>query len=123
LSRALGRDGAGVANGGDALRGGLCVVGGTASILEGTIQHNRAFGGDRDIGGNGLGGRVYVGAGIVVVSASDIRDNQAVGGLGDAADGLGIGGGVYNLGTFLFGALTVILHNRASDGNDDYFGC
>jgi hypothetical protein len=34
-----------------------------------------------------------------------------------------VGGGVYNLGTFLRDTLTVIAHNRASDGNDDCFGC
>jgi hypothetical protein len=31
--------------------------------------------------------------------------------------------GVYNLGTFLRDGLTVIAHNRASDGNDDCFLC
>jgi arylsulfate sulfotransferase len=127
-NRALGHDGDGGANGGDGLGGGLYVAGGTASILNTDIQHNRALGGDGDAGGNGgngLGGGIYVGAGTVVVSASDISDNQAVGGLGDGAgtDGLGLGGGVYNLGTFLRDAATVIRHNRASDGNDDCFGC
>jgi hypothetical protein len=125
---ALGRDGAGGANGGDGLGGGLYIAGGTASVLTTTTTHNRAFGGAGDAGGNGgngFGGGVYVGAGTVVVSASDISDNQAVGGLGGdgATDGLGVGGGVYNLGTFLFDAATVIRHNRASDSNDDCFGC
>jgi hypothetical protein len=36
-------------------------------------------------------------------------------------DGLGIGGGVYNLGTFLADAATVIRHNRASTSDDDLF--
>jgi hypothetical protein len=122
---ALGRDGAGGPNGGDGLGGGLYIAGGTASVLDTAIHHNRAFGGDGDTGGNGLGGGVYVAAGTVVVSASDISDNQAVGGLGGdgGTDGLGVGGGAYNLGTFLFDALTVIRHNRASDSNDDCFGC
>ena len=68
---------------------------------------------------------MYVGAGTVLVVASDISDNQAVGGLGDddGTDGLGVGGGVYNLGTFLRDGLTTIRHNRASDGYDDCFGC
>jgi hypothetical protein len=39
----------------------------------------------------------------------------------DGADGLGIGGGVYNLGTFLADALTALRHNRASTSNDDLF--
>jgi hypothetical protein len=34
-----------------------------------------------------------------------------------------LGGGVYNLGTFLYDALTVIDHNHASTSNDDCFGC
>jgi hypothetical protein len=42
--------------------------------------------------------------------------------MGTAANGLGVGGGVYNLGTCLFDADTVIAHNHASDSNDDYFG-
>jgi hypothetical protein len=33
-----------------------------------------------------------------------------------------VGGGVYNLGTFLRDAATVIRHNRASTSND-CFGC
>jgi hypothetical protein len=87
-----------------------------------------ALGGDGDAGsngGNGLGGGVYVGVGTVLVVASDIASNQADGGLGDGAgaDGLGLGGGVYNLGTFGTDALTRIRHNRASDGDDDCFGC
>jgi hypothetical protein len=75
--------------------------------------------------GNGLGGGVYVAAGTVIVVASDISHNQALGGLGDAegTDGLGVGGGVYNLGTFLFDPLTVIADNHASTSNDDCFGC
>jgi hypothetical protein len=50
--------------------------------------------------------------------------NEAHGGLGDGegADGLGVGGGVYNLGMFLVDDLTVIAHNQASDSNDDCFG-
>jgi hypothetical protein len=34
-----------------------------------------------------------------------------------------VGGGVYNLGTFLFDALTVIANNHASTSHDDCFGC
>jgi hypothetical protein len=105
--------------------GGLYIAGGTASILATTISHNRAFGGDGDAGGNGFGGGVFVAAGTVIVVASDISYNQAIGGLGDGdgTDGLGVGGGVYNLGTFLFDPATVIHHNRASDSDDDCFGC
>ncbi len=60
----------------------------------------------------------------MLVVASDISSNQALGGLGDSegTDGLGVGGGVYNLGTFLADALTVFAHNHASTSNDDGFG-
>jgi hypothetical protein len=58
----------------------------------------------------------------VLVSASEIAYNDALGGQG-GADGLGIGGGVYNLGTFVADAATVIAHNHASTSNDDCFGC
>jgi hypothetical protein len=34
-----------------------------------------------------------------------------------------LGGGSYNLSTFLDDAATVIAHNHASDSNDDCFGC
>jgi hypothetical protein len=38
-------------------------------------------------------------------------------------EGLGIGGGVYNLGMFLRDDATVLRHNHASTSNDDCFGC
>jgi hypothetical protein len=38
------------------------------------------------------------------------------------ADGLGVGG-VYDLGTCVVDAATVIAHNHASDSDDDCFGC
>ncbi len=62
---------------------------------------------------------------MVMVVASDISYNQALGGSGDGGgtDGLGVGGRIYNVGTFLFDRLTVIAHNHASTSNDDCFGC
>jgi len=50
--------------------------------------------------------------------------NRAYGGEGEdgGSDGQGIGGGVYNLGTFTFDIATVIAHNKASTSNDDTFG-
>jgi hypothetical protein len=61
----------------------------------------------------------------VIVVASDISSNHALGGLGDGdgTDGLGMGGGVYNLGAFVADALTVIAHNHAATSYDDCFGC
>jgi hypothetical protein len=60
----------------------------------------------------------------VVVSASKITHNTARGGDGDngGTDGQGVGGGVYNLGTFYFDAATLIAGNHASTSNDDGFG-
>jgi hypothetical protein len=60
-----------------------------------------------------------------MVVASEISYNQALGGYGDdgGTDGLGVGGGVYNLGTFLLDPATVLRHNRASTSADDCFGC
>ena len=40
---------------------------------------------------------------------------------GELADGLGVGGGVYNLGTFTFDMATRIKKNHASTSNDDIF--
>jgi hypothetical protein len=52
-----------------------------------------------------------------------VTDNHANG--GDAgeggSDGEGIGGGVYNLGSFDFDALTLIFKNHASTSDDDVF--
>ena len=69
--------------------------------------------------GGGVGGVT------VTLNASPIIGNEADGGMGGAggADGQGVGGGVYNLGTFVFDAATVIRHNHASTSNDDCFGC
>jgi hypothetical protein len=33
-----------------------------------------------------------------------------------------VGGGVYNLGTFLFDATTIIAHNHAATSHDDFCG-
>ncbi len=47
--------------------------------------------------------------------------NGGESGIGGSA-GQGIGGGIYNLGSFAFDAFTVIRHNHASTSNDDVFG-
>ena len=121
---ALGHDGGGSASSSDG-RGGLDVAGGTATLLDTTIGNNWALGGNGQGGGNGLGGGVYVASGNVLAVASEITDNQAQGGSGEdgGPDGLGVGGGVYNLGTFLLDPLTVIALNHASTSHDDCYGC
>jgi hypothetical protein len=78
-------------------------------------------GGDGDTGGNGVHGA----SGTVTLEASTSPRNRARGGHAEdgGTDGLGMGGGVYNLGTFLFDLATVIAHNHAATSNDDCFGC
>jgi hypothetical protein len=104
--------------------GALGILSGTAAIRDTVITGNQARGGEGEGGGNGQGGGVWVGGGAVTVSASRITDNRARGGEGEGGgtDGLGVGGGVYNLGTFSFDVFTVIRHNHASTSNDDGFG-
>ena len=112
--------------GGNGEGGGLfSAAGATATVSDSTIDHNQAIGGDGQNGGNGFGGGIFVGSGASVsVRSSTIAHNRADGGAGDdgGSDGLGIGGGVYNLGTFTFDIATVIAHNKASTSNDDTFG-
>jgi hypothetical protein len=57
------------------------------------------------------------------LTGSSITNNQATGGKGadGGSDGPGIGGGVYDLGTFTFDVFTVIRKNDASTSNDDVF--
>ena len=60
----------------------------------------------------------------LTVSASTITKNDANGGRGGkggGSDGPGIGGGVYNLGTFLSDLATVIARNHASTSHDNIF--
>jgi hypothetical protein len=64
-----------------------------------------------------------VAAGTTLVVASDLTANSAVGGPGGGRDGLGVGVGVYNLGTLFFDAATVLTQNHASTSDDDCFGC
>ena len=71
-----------------------------------------------------MGGGLAVQAGTsATLSGSNITHNQANGGEEGTggSDGHGVGGGVYNLGTFAFDVLTVIKKNDASTSNDDIF--
>jgi hypothetical protein len=70
-----------------------------------------------------LGGGIYNDAGsTLTVSASLILLNEVRRGRGGpgGSDGQGIGGGVYNLGTFT-DVLTLIALNRASTSHDNVF--
>jgi hypothetical protein len=57
------------------------------------------------------------------VNDSTISHNKASGGEEGAggSDGHGVGGGVYNLGTFAFDIVSVIKKNHAATSNDDIF--
>ena len=94
--------------------------GGTASVVDTAISHNRALGGVG--GGNGFGGGGYnAAAASLRLERSTVTRNHANGGEGDAGDGEGVGGGVYNLGGFEFDAFTRIFENHASTSHDDVF--
>jgi hypothetical protein len=104
------------------------LIGNTSALNNSTVSGNYGVfygGGIYNYGisaGNGFGGGIHVGAGTVIVVASEITDNQARGGDGEA-DGLGVGGGAYNLGLFVLDAETLIAGNHASTSHDDCFGC
>ena len=76
------------------------------------LTNNQANG---DGGGAGLGGGAYNDAtSSLTLTSSSVTGNHANG-------KPGIGGGVYNLGAFIFDVFTVIKRNHASNGNDDIF--
>jgi hypothetical protein len=78
---------------------------------------------DSGQGGNGLGGAYNDATSSLTLQTSSVTKNDADGGDGDhgGANGEGIGGGVYNLGTLDVDALTVIFENHASTNHDDLF--
>jgi hypothetical protein len=103
--------------GGDGLGGGLW-NGGTASVVDTAVSRNHAIGGegaDNGETGNGFGGGAYnQAAATLVLARSIVTDNHANG-------GVGVGGGVYNLGGFDFDEFTLISENHASTSHDEIF--
>ena len=96
----------------------------TLTLTGSTLAFNLAQGGNGGNGGDGLGGGLALQSGSsATVSASSITHNQALGGGAGAggSDGQGLGGGVYDLGTFTKDALTVIKNNHASTMGDDIY--
>jgi hypothetical protein len=75
-------------------------------------------------GGNGEGGGLFNDAGaMATVLSSVISGNQADGGAAaGGSEGRGVGGGVYNLGTFDLDSASCIDGNHASTSNDNVFG-
>ena len=59
----------------------------------------------------------------VTLTGTAIENNDALGSptCGGGTSGQGIGGGVYNLGTFTYDSTSVIKKNHASTSNNDIF--
>jgi polyvinyl alcohol dehydrogenase (cytochrome) len=114
-------------SGGDGWGGGLAsLLRATLSVDGSTVAYNQAQGGDGASGGSGLGGGLLNDSfSTLAVTASTITYNQALGGHGqnggEREGGVGVGGGVYNLGTASFDDLTIINKNQASTNHDDLF--
>ena len=86
-------------------------------LLQGTIvSYNLAQGGEAE--GSGRGGHNCDGE-----TEEDGRDGHDYGSKaeGGSKDGLGIGGGVYHLGTYSAESTTVIKKNHASTSNDNIY--
>jgi len=97
----------------------------TTSVTGSTIADNLALGGEGTGGGNGFGGGAYNDdSSSLTLQTSTVTGNHANGGdvTGGTATGQGIGGGIYNLGSFFLDALTIVRFNHASTSNDDIFG-
>ena len=126
-----GQGGNGGGNGGNGEGGGILNdFGGTVTVEHSTIDNNQALGGQGGNGGgnggDGLGGGLYNGGDSTLsLKASTVTGNYANGGEagGGGSDGHGVGGGVYNLGTFLPDGFTLAhtKKNHASTSNDDIF--
>jgi hypothetical protein len=78
--------------GGDGAGGGLCVVAGTAEIIDASFSSNAAVGGvggtgcGGGSGGNGLGGGMCVSGGLVSLTNDTFSSNSAQGGQGGAGE-------------------------------------
>jgi len=100
------------------------VIGAVVQASGTIIEKNLALGGDNSdgAGGNGFGGGVYVdAASSVALQTTAVTGNHANAGGGTTIDGVGIGGGVYSLGTFSVDDPASIRHNHASTSDDDIY--
>jgi len=88
------------------------------------VEKNLALGGDNPdgAGGNGFGGGVYLDAASSVgLQTTAVTGNHANAGGGTTSDGVGIGGGVYSLGSLSVDDPASIRHNHASTSDDDIY--
>jgi hypothetical protein len=122
-NEARGGTGGAGGNGGIAQGGSIYsdAAGATAAIVTLSNSHiagNVVRGGEGVVGGNALGGGIFNGATFPVFNMTQctVTGNAAEGGAGQ-----GIGGGIYNLGSFLVDA-SLIQGNTASTSDDDVFG-
>ncbi len=124
-------------NGGEGVGGGLTSTqGAMLTVIKTTVAYNHARGGKAGaggIGGNGLGGGLYdyldytspptpPTATVLILEGATVTKNLALGGpakKGCNSRGLGIGGGVYYLGSFSFDDETVIEKNQASTSSNN----
>jgi Right handed beta helix region len=105
----------------------------TLTVTDSSFTGNQAiggnFGGEFGFASQGGGGAIAISSGpfssirvVCTVSHSTFQGNVARGKRGaGGSDGHGVGGGVFNDGTFTFDTSTVIKKNRASTSNDDIF--
>ncbi len=99
---------------GKSLGGGIAnLLSATTSVAESSLILNEA---DGDGGAAGLGGGAYNDA----TSTLGLTSSLVILNRADGAPG--IGGGIYNLGTFTFDAFTFIKGNHASTSNNNVFG-
>src|SRR5262249_60336806 len=82
--------------------------------------------GSNAVGGDGLGGGIFVGSGTATLKGVQVSGNQAQGGAEGqgTSRGQGLGGGVYAdpAASVTADRRTLIVHNRASTSNDDVWG-
>lgn len=113
-------------NAGDNGQGGAVasVFGSVINVVGSGLSHNLALGGDNSdgAGGNGLGGGAYIdGFSTVRLQTTDVTGNHANAGEGSTSDGVGIGGGVYNLGHFEVDDPDRVRKNHASTSDKDIY--
>jgi uncharacterized repeat protein (TIGR01451 family) len=125
--------------GGDGTGGGMCVVGGSVTMLHDTLSANEAQGGAGGMGGNdttdgsgntggaggsGAGGGLYVAGGTVSLTSETLGSNQAQGGNGgNGGNGAffggagGTGGNATGGGLYVQSDITVGYYNATISGN------
>jgi hypothetical protein len=93
-------------------------------IMGNTAQGGTA--GSSFVGGDGLGGGLFVGGGTMALKAVLVSGNQAQGGAGSQGnpDGRGLAGGVYvdPSASATMDTATLIAGNRASKSDNDVWG-